>query len=48
MQQEKRLQEEGGEPREEVEPDMARLADEQVKAMYTSHPDLCSKTNLAS
>ena len=48
MQQEIRLQEEGGEPREEVEPDMARLANEQVQAMYTSHPDFCSKMNLAS
>ena len=37
MQQEKCSQEEGGEPREEVEPAIARLADDEVQAMCTSH-----------
>ena len=39
MQQEKRLQEEGDAPLEEVQPDIARLADEQVQAIWASHPD---------
>ena len=40
VQQEKRLQEEGGEPLEEVQPDIARVGDEQVQAICASHPIL--------
>ena len=48
MQQEKRWQEQGGEPLHEVQPAIARSAHEQVQATCASQPDFCSKMNLVS